>query len=72
MMLGAVHRGFTFPQKWQSHQLLDDGDGIFGFFCKANANNAVHALRMALAADIVTVLTDRFAVFYFMADSAGL
>ena len=64
---------FVVPGKALSDlaKLLDDDDGIFGFFCKANANNAVHALRMALAADIVAGGAARFGKLTLAAQGAG-
>ena len=63
VMFGAVHM-----TKRQSHHFLNNLDGILRGFCKANAHDAVHSLRMALVAYVVAILTDRLAVLFFVTD----
>ena len=62
-MLGAVHMA-----KRQSHQLLNDLDGILRAFRKAHADDAVHSLCVAFVAYVMAVLADRLAVLFFVAN----
>ena len=52
------------------HHPPDNGDRIGGGFGEAQTENAVHPLRMAVAAYIMPVYAAGFAEFFPMANSA--
>ena len=54
----------------QGHHLFNDLNGISGCLIEAQANDRIHAGSMAFIADIVSVDTACFAVFFFVADRA--
>jgi hypothetical protein len=63
MMLRPMHMA-----KWLFHHLVDYFDRIPGCFLKAQADDNIHASRMALIADIVPVHAARLAIFLLVAN----
>jgi hypothetical protein len=63
MMLRTVHMA-----EGHRHHLLHNDQRVFGGFGKAQSQNAVHSLGVALAANIVAMDTPGFAGLCFAAN----